>query len=213
MSLESRKIRLVMELRTAGITDTQVLAAVERTPRELFVPQTFLDKSYHNQTLPIGHGQTISQPVVVARMPEALSVTDRHKVLEVGTGSGYQAAVLARLCRRLYTVERYRGLLTDAEARFHRLRLHNITARAGDGMKGWPEQAPFERIMVTAAAAGIPRRLAEQLAVGGVMVMPMELGPGDQQVVRITRTDAGYDTEALFPVKFVPLVPGEVEQG
>lgn len=201
-----------MELRRAGVTDTAVLAAIERTPRELFVPQTFLDKSYHDQTLPIGHGQTISQPVVVARMTQALACNDRHKVLEVGTGSGYQAAVLARLCRRVYSVERHRALLREAEARFQRLRLHNITTRTGDGTRGWREQAPFERILVTAAAADLPEELAGQLAVGGIMVTPMELGPGDQRVMRIIRTEEGFESQALFPVRFVPLVFGDIPE-
>ncbi|MCC7168195.1 MAG: protein-L-isoaspartate(D-aspartate) O-methyltransferase, partial [Rhodospirillales bacterium] len=173
MSVEARKIRLLMELRRGGVVDTRVLAAIERTPRELFVPQTFQDQAYEDQALPIGRGQTISQPLVVGLMTQALEVGERMKVLEIGTGSGYQAAILARLCRRLYTIERHKPLLKEAEERFKALRLYNITAIAGDGMKGWPDQAPFERIMVTAAATEIPQALVDQLAVGGILVVPV----------------------------------------
>ncbi len=207
VDLKTRKIRLVMALRQAGVTDTRVIGALERTPRELFVPSTFLDKSYENTTLPIGCGQTISQPVVVARMTQALHVSDRMRVLEVGTGSGYQAAVLARLCRRLYTIERHRALLQTAESRFKELRLHNVTTRCGDGLLGWAEQAPFERILVTAAGEDVPPHLFDQLDDGGIMVMP--LGPPyDQEVVRITRHGSHSDIQPLFPVHFVPLLPG-----
>ena len=156
MTVAARKIRLIMRLRRAGISDINVLSAIERIPREAFVPDSFQDQAYEDRTLPIGHGQTLSQPRVVALMTQALEIDRRIKVLEIGTGSGYQAAVLSRLCRRLYTIERHRELQRAAERRFQELRLHNITARLGDGAKGWPEQAPFARIMVTAAAAGIP---------------------------------------------------------
>ena len=156
MSLEARKIRLVMELRRQGVTDKAVLSAIERVPRELFVPATFHDQAYENTALPIGHGQTISQPAVVAYMTQALELGPRMKVLEVGTGCGYQAAVLARLCRRVYTVERHRELRREAEARFAELRIRNITSRWGDGTKGWTEQAPFDRIIVTAGAPQVP---------------------------------------------------------
>ena len=139
MSIEARKIRLIMELRRQGLADTAVLSAIERIPREAFVPPTFRDQSYEDRALPIGHGQTVSQPSVVAVMTQALEVDKRMKVLEIGTGSGYQAAVLSRLCRRLYSVERIAPLLQEAEERFKALRLHNITTRHGDGWKGWPE--------------------------------------------------------------------------
>ena len=152
MTLAARKIRLIMRLRHAGIHDTHVLSAIERIPRELFVPASFQDQAYENRTLPIGHGQTLSQPFVVALMTQALRADRRTKVLEIGTGSGYQSAVLSRLCRRLYTIERFADLLQGAEQRFHGLRLHNITCRRGEGRRGWPEQAPFSRIIVTAAA-------------------------------------------------------------
>jgi protein-L-isoaspartate(D-aspartate) O-methyltransferase len=205
---DSRKIRLVIELRRGGIADTRVLGAIERVPREVFVPEAFRDKAYENVTLPIGHHQTISQPLVVALMSQALEVGDRHKVLEIGTGSGYQAAILSKLCRRLYTVERYAELLEIAEGRLAQLRLTNITTRAGDGSKGWPEQAPFDRIMLTAAAAQVPEALIGQLAVGGLMVLPVGSVNGEQRLIRIRRLEEGHDREDLGPVRFVPLVAG-----
>ncbi|MEE8275224.1 MAG: protein-L-isoaspartate(D-aspartate) O-methyltransferase [Alphaproteobacteria bacterium] len=208
MTEESRKIRLIMELRREGITSTRVLSALERVPREKFVPASFADQAYENIALPIGHGQTISQPLVVAFMTEKLEVGERMKVLEIGTGSGYQAAVLAPLCRRLYTVERQRALLREAEKRFGELGLNNVVTRYGDGSKGWPEQAPFDRIIVTAAAPDVPPLLLEQLAVGGLMVLPLGFDFFDQEIVRVRRTEEGQETESLMGVRFVPLVPG-----
>jgi protein-L-isoaspartate(D-aspartate) O-methyltransferase len=211
LSIDARKIRLIMQLRRSGVTDTTVLAVIERLPREAFVPRSFLDQAYEDMALPIGSGQTISQPFVVAMMTQALELHDRLKVLEVGTGSGYQAAVLSRLVRRVYTIERHKPLLRDAEARFHQLGLHNITTRAGDGTKGWPEQAPFDRILVTAAADGdIPKTLTDQLAIGGVMVVPLGNDRRDQRVYRIRRTETGLQREELWPVRFVPLLPEPV---
>lgn len=212
MAAEARVIRLLMELRRLGVTDTPTLAAIEKVPRDLFVAPPFLDQAYENRALPIGRGQTVSQPLVVGLMTQALAVTDRMKVLEVGTGSGYQAAVLAQLCRRVYTIERHKPLLKEAEERFRRLRIHNITSKVGDGSRGWIEQAPFERIMVTAAAHDIPPVLVEQLAVGGIMVLPL----GDahalaQDLLKITKTPDGLDIEHLGPVRFVPLVEGIAE--
>jgi protein-L-isoaspartate(D-aspartate) O-methyltransferase len=212
VSDQARQIRLLMELRRQGINDTGVLAAIERVPRELFVPDTFKDQAYENIALPIKQGQTISQPYVVAFMTEALRVSKRMKVLEVGTGSGYQAAVLSKLCRRVYTVERYRSLLQEAEARFAAMRITNITTRVGDGMKGWPEQAPFERIVVTAAAATVPAALVDQLAIDGVMVLPLGSTTTEQEIVRVTRTDKGCTEEGLLAVRFVPLLPGVAEE-
>jgi protein-L-isoaspartate(D-aspartate) O-methyltransferase len=213
MTYEAPKIRLIMELRRAGITDNRVLSAIERVPRELFVPETFRDRAYENIALPISQGQTISQPYVVAFMTQELRTSERMRVLEIGTGSGYQGAILARLVRRVYTVERYRSLLEEAEARFRQLKLANITARRGDGNKGWPEAAPFPRIVVTAAAATIPAALADQLdADGGQMLLP--LGPRDAQaIVRVTRQDSRFDEEQLLPVRFVPLVEGMPREG
>lgn len=204
----SRKIRLIMELRRAGIADTEVLSAIERIPREAFTPQSFRHQAYENVAIPIGQGQTLSQPQVVALMTQALRANRRMKVLEIGTGSGYQAAVLSRICRRVYTIERFKDLLQVAEARFLQLRLHNITARHGDGWKGWREQAPFGRIIVTAAAASVPGALVDQLAEGGIMVLPVGQTSRDQALLRLTRTPDGVREEHLSEVRFVPLVAG-----
>ena len=209
MTDASRKIRLIMELRRHGITDTIVLSALERIPREAFVPAAFQDQAYENIALPIHQGQTISQPYVVAFMTEALKLGPRMKVLEVGTGSGYQAAVLSPLCRRVYTIERYRTLLRDAEQQFQALRLPNITAKVADGYLGWPEQAPFDRILVTAAARELPPVLIEQLGIGGIMVLPMGSNSTDQQIVRVVKLEDGrIDCEDLLAVRFVPLIDG-----
>ncbi len=207
---ESRKIRLLMSLRRSGVTDTQVLGAIERVPREVFVPPAFQDQAYEDMALPIGMGQTISQPLVVALITQALAAGDRHKALEIGTGSGYQAAVLAKLCRRLYTIERHKELLDLALHRFGELRLHNITALCGDGTRGWPEQAPFDRIIVTAAHTGetAPPALTGQLGIGGVLVIPMGDDSRNQRVVRFRRDETGLRREDLWPVRFVPLLPG-----
>ncbi len=208
MSDQSRKIRLIMELRRQGVADARVLSALERVPREAFVLEAFQDQAYDNTALPLTQGQTISQPYVVAFMTEALELGERMRVLEIGTGSGYQAAVLAQLCLRVYTVERYRSLLRQAEAHFAELGLHNITTRYGDGMEGWPEQAPFDRILVTAATAEVPTALLDQLAEEGILVIPVGHGDFGQDVVRIRRTADGFERDDLLPVRFVPLVPG-----
>src|SRR6266852_5559747 len=203
-----KKLRLLMELRRGGIGDARVLGAIERIPRELFVPATFVDQAYENVALPIGSGQTVSQPLVVAHMTEALEVGARHKVLEIGTGSGYQTAVLAKLCRRVYSIERHRELLREAEERLTKLRIHNVTLRFGDGTKGWPEQAPFDRIIVTAAAPELPGKLLGSLAEGGVLVAPVGEERRDQRLIRIRLKDGTSITEELGPVRFVPLVAG-----
>jgi protein-L-isoaspartate(D-aspartate) O-methyltransferase len=203
-----RVLRLLMELRGAGVGDARVLGAIERVPRELFVPPAFRDRAYENVALPIGHAQTISQPLVVAKMTEALEVGERHKVLEIGTGSGYQTAVLAKLCRRVFTMERHRALLKEAERRFAELKLHNVTTRFGDGTKGWPEQAPFDRIMVTAAATTLPTNLLDSLAEGGVLVAPVGRERREQRMMRVRRTNGQFATEDLGSVLFVPLVAG-----
>lgn len=200
--------KLVLELRSAGVTDPRILGAIERVPRALFVPPLFRDRAYENVALPIGHGQTISQPLVVARMTEALELTERHIVLEIGTGSGYQAAVLARLARRVFTVERHRAMLKTAEERFRQLRLHNITVRFGDGTKGWPEQPSFDRIIVTAAAATLPDALFQSLAEDGVLVAPVGESKRDQALLRIRRCNGDFTAEELGAVRFVPLVAG-----
>lgn len=208
-ALAQKRARLVMELRRQGLSDVKVLGAIERVPRELFVPPTFADQAYENVALPIGHAQTVSQPFVVGLMTEALELNERAKVFEVGTGSGYQTAVLARLCRRVFTIERYRPLLREAEKRFAQLRIHNVTCRFGDGTKGWPEQAPFDRIIITAAAAELPPVVADSLAVGGILVAPIGEDRHDQQLVRLRRTESGFaPVEELGLVRFVPLVAG-----
>ena len=208
MSEDFRKIELVMNLRNRGIRDTRVLAAIERVPREIFVDRAFDSQAYEDQSLPIECGQTISQPFVVAYMTEKLRVEDRMKVLEIGTGSGYQTAVLAHLCRRVYTIERYRTLLHEAEKRFQELGLTNITAMVADGAKGWEMQAPFDRIIVTAAAREVPGALLKQLKPGGILVAPVDVALGEQELVRITLGESGLEYEHLLPVRFVPLVPG-----
>jgi protein-L-isoaspartate(D-aspartate) O-methyltransferase len=207
-ALVQKKLRLLMELRRAGIGDTRVLGAIEKTPREKFVPPAFEDQAYENTALPIGQGQTVSQPYVVALMTEKLELGERHNTLEIGTGSGYQTAVLARLCRRVFSVERHRGLLRDAERRFSELRLHNIVCRFGDGTKGWPELAPYDRVIITAAAAQVPATLIQGLAHGGVLVAPVGENHRDQQLLRVRRHDDVFSTENLGLVRFVPLVAG-----
>ncbi len=207
MSYEAQKIRLIMDLRRQGISDNDVLSAVERVPREMFVPEAMRAEAYENIPLPISQGQTISQPFIVAYMTQALCLGERNRILEIGTGSGYQAAVLAQLSRRVCTVERYRTLLRQAEACFEALKLHNITTRLGDGGKGWPELAPFARIIVTAAAPAMPQSLAEQLDDGGIMVVPVGTS-GEQVLYRITRQGQELKEERLLDVRFVPLVVG-----
>lgn len=206
--LVQKKLRLLMELRRAGIGDARVLGAIEKTPREKFVPPAFEDQAYENLALPIGDGQTVSQPYVVALMTEKLELGERHNALEIGTGSGYQTAVLARLCRRVFSVERHRDLLRDAERRFGELRLRNIVCRFGDGTKGWPEQAPYDRVIVTAAAAEVPATLVDGLAQDGILVAPVGEDHRDQQLLRIRRHDDMFSIENLGLVRFVPLVAG-----
>ncbi|MSO64614.1 MAG: protein-L-isoaspartate(D-aspartate) O-methyltransferase [Alphaproteobacteria bacterium] len=207
--IEPRRIRLIMELRQQGITDTRVLAAVERVPRETFVLQTFLDQAYDNTALPIERGQTISQPYVVAFMTQALDLHDRSlKVLEVGTGSGYQAAVLARLVRRVFSVERFKSLQRQAEMNFRTARVHNVVTRHGDGSEGWPQQAPFDRIIVTAAAEQVPQALMQQLNDDGILLAPVGREASHQRLMRWRRRGETFEQEELLPVRFVPLVVG-----
>ncbi|MFZ9485884.1 MAG: protein-L-isoaspartate(D-aspartate) O-methyltransferase [Alphaproteobacteria bacterium] len=213
MTTPNHKIRLVMELRRSGVTDTRVLSAIERTPREAFCPPQFLDRAYEDTALPIAHGQTLSAPTVVGLMTQAIEVGARHKVLEVGTGSGYQASVLSHLCRRLYTIERHRPLLADAEARFRDLRINNIVSLHGDGWAGWPAQAPFDRIIVTAAPDEVPAALVDQLAVGGLLVLPVGREKREQRLLRLRKTADGVQTEELAAVRFVPMVSGLPESG
>lgn len=207
---DPRVIQLVMALRGGGITDATVLAAMERTPRHVYVPERFGDQSYDDRALPIDCGQTISQPFIVAYMTQALQLDDRCKVLEIGTGSGYQAAVLSRLARRVYSVERYRTLSKEAEARFGAERLNNIVTRVGDGSQGWPEQAPFDRIILTASAPARPDRILEQLKDGGIAVAPVDR-EAKQVLVRYDRSGDTITETDLLDVRFVPLVKGEAK--
>jgi protein-L-isoaspartate(D-aspartate) O-methyltransferase len=204
----TRKVRLIMELRHDGIGDARVLGAIEKTPRELFVPEHFQDHAYENVALPIANGQTISQPYVVALMTEKLELGERDKVLEIGTGSGYQAAILSRLCRRVFTIERHRELVREAEERFRAVGLSNIISLFADGGKGWPDQAPFDRIIVTAASPEIPDALVAQLAPGGIMVLPVGPEYHDQQLLRVRRGESDYEIEELAWVRFVPMLTG-----
>lgn len=210
MIAETRKIRLIMELRQGGVTQTEVLTAIEKTPRERFVPEFFRESAYDNRPLPIGADQTISQPLIVGLMTQALALDKRCKVLEIGTGSGYQTAILARLARRVYSIERIRDLYLDAVQRFDSLDIGNITAKIGDGALGWPEQAPFDRILVTAAADTVPRPLLDQLRVGGCLVIPVGADGGNQTLWRIARTEEGFEEKPLTDVRFVPLLSGTV---
>lgn len=200
-------VRLLMYLRSRGIYDTAVLAAMEKTPRDLFVEDAFRTHAYEDTALPIACGQTISQPLIVAEMTQALELSHNMRVLEIGTGSGYQAAILARIVRRVYTVERHRDLFEISQARFSQLKITNITTKCTDGAKGWKEGAPFDRILVTAAAPRIPQALVEQLAPGGIMVLPVGGSVADQVLMRLSKgEDGSVSSECLMAVRFVPLV-------
>lgn len=212
MTPPTQKIRLILEFRRAGITDTGLLSALENVPRGLFVPDAFQDQTWEDTALPIGHGQTISQPTVVARMVQALNPDKNLKVLEIGSGSGYQTAILSYLFRRVYAIEREGVLMQRAEDCIAALRRHNVTGRTGDGSLGWPEQAPFERILVSAVSEEIPPLLWDQLAVGGVMVCPLGEDRGEQRIMRFVKTDDVPNVEDLGPVRFVPLVSGRVQR-
>ena len=207
-NFQPEKAQLIMTLRGMGILDAATLAAMEQVPRELFVPAALRHHSYENASLPIAYNQTISQPYVIARMTEALMLRGRELVLEIGCGSGYQAAVLAQLCRRVYTMERLKPLLVDAENRLRDLRISNISFRLGDGSKGWPEAAPFDRIILTCGCDQIPDILLQQLKIGGIMVAPEGQGKS-QQLVVVTRHETGFERVLLMPVTFVPLIKGD----
>jgi protein-L-isoaspartate(D-aspartate) O-methyltransferase len=209
MSTDARRLRLLMSLRRSGVTDAAVLGAIERIPRELFVPDTFQDRAWEDTALPIGHGQTISQPLVVAMMTAALELHSRPTVLEIGTGSGYQTAVLALLCRRVYSIETIKPLQDHAAKLLESMRIHNVTLRHGDGSLGWPKVAPFDRIIVTAASGGdAPKPLVDQLGEGGIMICPVRRATDDQMMIRIRREKDQITSEDLWPVRFVPLVTG-----
>ncbi|HMO73229.1 MAG TPA: protein-L-isoaspartate(D-aspartate) O-methyltransferase [Paracoccaceae bacterium] len=206
--LAERQMRFLFALRSRGVTDARVLTAMERVDRGLFVRGLFAERAYEDMPLPIACGQTISQPSVVGLMTQALAPGPRDTVLEVGTGSGYQAAVLSHLCRRVYTVDRHRRLVREAEALFAELGLTNIVARAADGSFGLPDQGPFDRIIVTAAAEDPPGPLLAQLKIGGIMVVPVGQSDTVQHLIKVTRHEGGFDYDDLRPVRFVPLVEG-----
>jgi len=218
MEQDSRQEHLIKELRRQGVKDERVLAAIANTPREMFVDAPFADSAYHNSALPIACGQTISQPFVVAYMTEHLEVGENMRVLEIGTGSGYQAAVLSPLCRRVYTIERHRPLLDKARERFTQLKLENVVTKHGDGFAGWPEQAPFDRILLACAVQQVPQALVDQLKLGGILIAPVGTVPKSdgfgilesisQRLTKMIRNETGVTEEVLIPVVFVPMVAG-----
>ena len=202
------KMQFLFALRSKGVTDARVLTVMEQIDRAAFLKGLFKDRAYEDMPLPISCGQTISQPSIVGLMTQALDVQARHKVLEVGTGSGYQAAILSKLARRVYTVDRFKRLVTDAQALFDRLDISNITAVTADGSHGFPEQAPFDRILLTAAAEDPPSTLLAQLRIGGIMVLPVGQSDTVQSLIRVTKTETGLNYEELRTVRFVPLLEG-----
>ena len=207
------KMQFLFSLRKAGVVDKQVLDAMERVDRKNFVNGVFSEKAYEDTPLPIACGQTISQPTVVGLMTQALQVTSRDKVLEVGTGSGYQAAILSLLARRVYTIERHRLLVNNATKVFQKLNISNITTILSDGGHGLEQQAPFDRIIVTAASDDPPASLLSQLKIGGIMIIPVGQSDNMQKLIKIAKTDGGYEYQDLQSVRFVPLVAGtEKEQ-
>jgi protein-L-isoaspartate(D-aspartate) O-methyltransferase len=203
-----QQMQFLYTLRSKGVTDRRTLSAMERIDRGAFVRGHFSDRAYDDMPLPIACGQTISQPSVVGLMTQALNVQPRDKVLEVGTGSGYQAAVLSQLARRVYTVDRFSRLVREAQEVFDALGIVNITAFSADGSHGLTDQAPFDRIIVTAAAEDPPGPLLAQLRVGGIMVVPVGQSDTVQSLIKVTRLDAGFDYEELRAVRFVPLLEG-----
>ncbi len=202
------KMQFLFALRSKGVTDSRVLHAMEKIDRAAFVRGLFAERAYEDMPLPIACGQTISQPSVVGLMTQALDVQPRHKVLEIGTGSGYQAAILSQLARRVYSIDRFKRLVADAQTVFDALGIANITATTADGSFGLAEQAPFDRILLTAAAEDPPGPLLAQLRVGGIMVLPVGQSDTVQSLIRVTRLEKGFDYEELRPVRFVPLIEG-----
>jgi protein-L-isoaspartate(D-aspartate) O-methyltransferase len=198
-----RDLMVAQQIRARGIKDPRVLAAMERVPRHLFVPQSAREEAYNDYPLPIGHGQTISQPYIVGFMTEALDVAAEHRVLEIGTGSGYQAAILAQLAREVYTMEIIEPLAESARMTLEALGYRNVHVRAGNGYEGWPQHAPYDRIIVTAAPAEVPPALVEQLRVEGVMAIPVGTAVQELRILRRTRT--GLETIKTLPVQFVPM--------
>ena len=205
-------MEFLLTLRRRGIADQGVLRAMDEVPRERFVEPTFAGSAYADQALPIACGQTISQPYVVAYMTEQLEMESHHRVLEVGTGSGYQAAVLSHLAREVVSVERYRTLAEEARARLKALAYENVDIVVGDGFAGVPDRAPYDRIIVTAAAETIPQALLDQLADGGIMILPLGSHDGSQHIIKLTKSVTGIRRENLIPVRFVPMLPGKAQE-
>ena len=205
--LDVRKIRLILELRDAGISSSNVLSAIEKIPREIFIPNNFRNQAYENIALPIGDGQTISQPYIVALMTQSLELNNKHKVLELGTGSGYQSCVLSLLTRRVYTIERIKSLLVTAENNFKKLKLTNIVTKHGDGNLGWSEQIPFDRIIFTAATINIPKEFFSYIKEKGIIVAPIIKGP-KQVLTKFTKKNNTINEVSLADVLFVPNVKG-----
>ncbi len=208
MTLVNYSHSLIQLLRQQGIADQRVLNAIERLPRHLFVSEAMAHQAYDNNALPIGFGQTISQPYIVAKMTELLTLDYDSRVLEVGTGSGFQTCVLAQLVEHVYSVERIKQLQMVAKRRFKQLELYNISTKHGDGWEGWASKGPFDAILVTAAAASMPRALCEQLAEGGTLIVPV--GETDQTLYKVTRIGDEFETTAIEAVRFVPLVAGDL---
>jgi protein-L-isoaspartate(D-aspartate) O-methyltransferase len=206
------RMEFLLTLRRRGISDHAVLKAMDEVPRGRFVEPQFADRAYADQALPIECGQTISQPYVVAYMTEQLCVRPNHRVLEVGTGSGYQAAVLSRLAREVVSIERYRTLTAEARVRLRSLGYDNVEVVVGDGLAGVAGRAPYDRIIVTAAAETLPQTLIDQLADGGVMVLPLGPHGGPQYIVKLTKSQTRIARENLIPVRFVPLLPGRARE-
>jgi protein-L-isoaspartate(D-aspartate) O-methyltransferase len=206
------RMEFQLALRRRGISDQAVLRAMDEVPREYFVSAELTDSAYADHALPIACGQTISQPYVVGYMTEQLEVAPQDRVLEIGTGSGYQAAILSRLAKEVVSIERYRTLADVARQRLQTLGYGNVTVLFGDGFAGAPDRAPFDRIMVTAAAEDVPEKLVEQLADGGKLILP--LGPREraQHIVKLSKTASGLSRETLIPVRFVPLLPGQARE-
>jgi protein-L-isoaspartate(D-aspartate) O-methyltransferase len=205
-------MEFLLTLRRRGIADQAVLRAMDEVPREYFVETSFVASAYADQALPIACGQTISQPYVVAYMTEHLKVNSAHRVLEIGTGSGYQAAILSRLARDVVTIERYRTLADEARDRIKALGYDNVEVVAGDGFSGMPDRAPFDRIIVTAAAETIPDALMAQLADDGIMILPLGSHEGSQHIIKLTKLQTGTQRESLIPVRFVPMLPGQAQE-
>jgi len=206
------RMQFLLALRRRGISDAAVLRAMDEVPREHFVESAFADSAYADQALPIACGQTISQPYVVAYMTEQLQVQGEHRVLEVGTGSGYQAAVLSRLAKQVISVERYRTLADAARMRLASLGYGNVEVIVGDGLAGVSERAPYDRIIVTAAAETVPDELVNELADGGVMILPLGPHSGPQRLVKLSKGEQGIKQEDLIGVRFVPLLPGKARE-